>query len=69
MKKNLFLLTIIFWFLATAYVSSQENVIIPLKKPTLNPELKEKKISINFQKKILTLILGWLRGKLILGKI
>ena len=46
MKKNLFLLTILFWFLATTYVSSQENVIIPLKKPTLNPELKEKKISL-----------------------
>ena len=45
MKKNLFLVTILFWFLATTYVSSQENVIIPLKKPTLNPELKEKKIS------------------------
>ena len=50
MKKNLFLLTILFWFLATTYVSSQENVIIPLKKPTLNPELKEKKISINIIK-------------------
>ena len=50
MKKNLFLLTILFLFLATTYVSSQENVIIPLKKPTLNPELKEKKISINIIK-------------------
>ena len=50
MKKNLFLLTILFSFLATTYVSSQENVIIPLKKPTLNPELKEKKISINIIK-------------------
>ncbi len=50
MKKNLFLVTILFWFLATTYVSSQENVIIPLKKPTLNPELKEKKISINIIK-------------------
>ncbi len=50
MKKNLFLLTILFWFLATTYVSSEENVIIPLKKPTLNPELKEKKISINIIK-------------------
>ena len=50
MKKNLFLPTILFWFLATTYVSSQENVIIPLKKPTLNPELKEKKISINIIK-------------------
>ena len=50
MKKNLFLLTILFSFLATTYVSSQESVIIPLKKPTLNPELKEKKISINIIK-------------------
>ena len=50
MKKNLFLLSILFSFLATTYVSSQENVIIPLKKPTLNPELKEKKISINIIK-------------------
>ena len=50
MKKILFLLTILFSFLATTYVSSQENVIIPLKKPTLNPELKEKKISINIIK-------------------
>ena len=50
MKKNLFLLTILFSFLATTYVSSEENVIIPLKKPTLNPELKEKKISINIIK-------------------
>ena len=50
MKKNLFLLTILFLFLATTYISSQENVIIPLKKPTLNPELKEKKISINIIK-------------------
>ena len=50
MKKNLFLLAILFSFLATTYVSSEENVIIPLKKPTLNPELKEKKISINIIK-------------------
>ena len=53
MKKYLFTLTIFFSIITASYVGSQENVLIPLKKPVLNPELKEKKISINIIKPLI----------------
>ena len=50
MKKYLFTATILFSIFGSSYLCSQENVIIPLKKPALNTEVKEKKISINIIK-------------------
>ena len=42
MKKYLFTATILFSIFGGSYLSSQENVLIPLNKPVLNPQVKEK---------------------------
>ncbi len=51
MKKILIFTIITFcYFLSNFELFAQESLIIPIKKPTLNPEIKKQKISINIIK-------------------